>query len=602
MMAVYKPVGGDDKQRESAAVEMSRVQRLATAESLRAHQGEDDVLSVMAADLIDRAEVQREGTVAWRRWALVLFTVALAVVCAFVVRGVQVSAGTLPGSKEELEASAEEPQVQQEQTSAQQAQAAATADQDAKTTESPADEAATATTAVAVDNAYLSTTTAAAKGSTLPADMTTTDPDSSIVPGAEMNMTISWSHMCTGTDFSPSAWLRAEVQADPATFPASDQPAAESTWVHDPLILGQSGTVAVFVQFSKVGSTTMRAALHRPLDLCFFHKNRDGRIRLQTRPNRNGAQEITTAQQLAASVVADMAGSGKHALQGIARTNTRTDTCALALTLAQHNATGTFGTCEVLHFGSPQQLPGPQCVYFTLLREPVSRVVSAFNYFCRACSESGRYMPSAVNCCRGYTTGLLHNSGFDVNLCLDRICLQRCSLCLPRYCQNEALPMSSECPNAMLADFAREQGNVYTKEFSMAYACADCPSPQLHLPADGGDLEAPQSCRTYPEVCGTIPAATASLLAKAKANIVSAGVVPFILEELNSRHEKIETLLGLRPGALSEHHNANHRDESTIYHPTAGDIEELRQILQHDIKLYEFAQLRSAELLSQLQL
>ena len=43
---------------------------------------------------------------------------------------------------------------------------------------------------------------------------------------------------------------------------------------------------------------------------------------------------------------------------------------------------GTHGLCT--HFQRP-------CFYFTLMREPVARLISAYNYFCLTCSDNGNY-------------------------------------------------------------------------------------------------------------------------------------------------------------------------------------------------------------------
>ena len=54
-----------------------------------------------------------------------------------------------------------------------------------------------------------------------------------------------------------------------------------------------------------------------------------------------------------------------------------------------------YGSCERLRVARP-------CRYFVVLREPVARVVSAYNYFCLRCSESAKFCAknSGTNCPR----------------------------------------------------------------------------------------------------------------------------------------------------------------------------------------------------------
>ena len=55
------------------------------------------------------------------------------------------------------------------------------------------------------------------------------------------------------------------------------------------------------------------------------------------------------------------------------------------------NATVVIGTAA--HYGSCREVSAtrPSCHYFTILREPVSRLISEYNYFCARCSEDGKF-------------------------------------------------------------------------------------------------------------------------------------------------------------------------------------------------------------------
>lgn len=64
------------------------------------------------------------------------------------------------------------------------------------------------------------------------------------------------------------------------------------------------------------------------------------------------------------------------------------------------------------------------CRYFTLLRHPVSRIRSAYNYFCVRCSEGGR------------------------------------------QCSGSEDPTRLTCPNMTIIDYARYFGSIYTRAFA----------------------------------------------------------------------------------------------------------------------------------------
>ena len=53
------------------------------------------------------------------------------------------------------------------------------------------------------------------------------------------------------------------------------------------------------------------------------------------------------------------------------------------------NATVVIGA----HYGSCREVSAtrPSCRYFTILREPVSRLISEYNYFCARCEEYGKF-------------------------------------------------------------------------------------------------------------------------------------------------------------------------------------------------------------------
>ena len=208
-----------------------------------------------------------------------------------------------------------------------------------------------------------------------------------------------------------------------------------------------------------------------------------------------------------------------------------------------------YGLCDVLWL----QRPSKPCTYFTLLRHPVARLKSSYEYFCKGCREHERY-------------------------CSHRLLMSRSGL---------------RCPNMSLIDFAYLEGNMYTYEFSGAYACSRCNKmehgvnrydDQYHLACDDGAL----------------PIHEYQMLRTAKAHL-EAYVFPLILEELDLRsfHAHLNyshqmDMAGYKfPTRNKMPHNDanNHEANSAVadYTLTAAHEEELRHILSLDMALYNHA-------------
>lgn len=129
--------------------------------------------------------------------------------------------------------------------------------------------------------------------------------------------------------------------------------------------------------------------------------------------------------------------------------------------------------------------------YFTLLRHPMARMQSAYDYFCRDCAENGR------------------------------------------FCKNKRFRARNGnlCPSMEVHDFAFLVGNAYVHELSGAYACTPCT-----LPEDVKSGEAPS--RQFFETCGqllhVVDGATSEaakrreMLAIAKAHLGPGGSVMYV--------------------------------------------------------------------------
>ena len=271
---------------------------------------------------------------------------------------------------------------------------------------------------------------------------------------------------------------------------ASKHPLAAS---QTPFGLGDG--LMVYVQLSKVGSTSMRSYLNSALgsfdDFSFVHSN--------------GAHR-----------------SGHASLQ--------------EATLAQ----GKYGLCNLMWARGLSR----RCTYFTLLREPLARLKSSYDYFCKSCAEGSR------------------------------------------YCKNPLLAGRSgvACPKMSLLDFAYLEGNVYTHEFSGAYACGPC---------DDATSERP-----YPEACAdaALPIHRGALLAAAKVNL-GVSVFPLILEELDigSLHAHMNFSNSFKPPPyfFTRNEHVNHTRPSDegggTGHALEAIEEEVRHVLQEDVQLYEYA-------------
>ena len=227
-------------------------------------------------------------------------------------------------------------------------------------------------------------------------------------------------------------------------------------------------------------------------------------------------------------------------------------------------AQGKYGLCNAL-WG---QLPDKPCTYFTLLRHPVARLKSAYDYFCKSCAEGGR------------------------------------------YCRNSLLESRSglRCPYMSLVDFAYLEGNQYTYEFSGAYACGRCNKPRTK-----GNTTMPED--QYHLACddGALPIREYQMLRAATAHL-EAHVFPLILEELDLRslHAYLNYSQQLDMADYqfpTNKHNDNndHQVNSTVvgYQVSAVSEAELLHILSLDMALYNKARLiaqRWAEELAGVQL
>ena len=102
-----------------------------------------------------------------------------------------------------------------------------------------------------------------------------------------------------------------------------------------------------------------------------------------------------------------------------------------------------LGTAEVGYgfpFGACSFTSRP-CRYFTILREPISRLISAYNYFCLDCKDRHKF------CATQQGRPAKNDRPAWVRKC-----------------------MLSTCPNMSFLDWAKLHANLYTRLFSQNWA------------------------------------------------------------------------------------------------------------------------------------
>merc|ERR1719460_2132893 len=129
-----------------------------------------------------------------------------------------------------------------------------------------------------------------------------------------------------------------------------------------------------------------------------------------------------------------------------------------------------YGYCEALQASRPQS-----CNYLTMLRDPVEKMVSSWNYFCRSCQEGGR------GC-------------FNVPAQFWGAHTQKPAWLASAIKNNNDLPKDKDgipvgqlqqvCPYFGLIEYARNNGNEYTRQFGTMPGC-DAPGCLSHEKGPG---------------------------------------------------------------------------------------------------------------------
>ena len=172
-----------------------------------------------------------------------------------------------------------------------------------------------------------------------------------------------------------------------------------------------SSPLTVFVHVGKTGSSTARHWLWTVARRCDKHAHSTKQVEHHV-------------EQPACSWVCDLSAEGKHSeSRGLDHPR-----CAEKDVVVQDG----YGACARVQ---PATRP---CRYFTVLREPMSRLLSEWRYFCVGCAEGGK------------------------------------------FCGRDAT--NTRCPNMTIAEWAARQPNQYVRNFGQAWA--------RHVPANDSHARA----------------------------------------------------------------------------------------------------------------
>eukprot|EP00928_Gymnodinium_smaydae_P002453 TRINITY_DN10873_c0_g1_i1.p1 TRINITY_DN10873_c0_g1~~TRINITY_DN10873_c0_g1_i1.p1 ORF type:complete len:305 (+),score=30.73 TRINITY_DN10873_c0_g1_i1:83-997(+) len=177
------------------------------------------------------------------------------------------------------------------------------------------------------------------------------------------------------------------------------------------------------------------------------------------------------------------------------------------------------------------------CKYIVMLREPVDRLVSAYNYFCRGCQD-------------------------------DR-----------KYCGHQFTPAS--CPNQTIVEFARKYNNLYTRKFSAPPSDPPSTKERPNLKLAGGDY------KTNPGLtdAGFIEHVSEDDFKGALSHLRQESVLVLALED-PERFQKLAAFTGDHIGFRSVNTSVRENSFATEYVPTQKEMTEIARLNDFDVRLY----------------
>mmetsp|Transcript_991 Transcript_991/g.2491 ORF Transcript_991/g.2491 Transcript_991/m.2491 type:complete len:357 (-) Transcript_991:188-1258(-) len=276
----------------------------------------------------------------------------------------------------------------------------------------------------------------------------------------------------------------------------------------------QMGGLTVYVMFDKSGSSTTREAL--------VARSTSENWKTGTTPDGDSLGCPSSRQRKG---YAGCDYEPCHTLEGPPRCNYQPPGAVIQAR--------DYGYCDQMHAMATDNISTRPCRYFTIMREPISRLVSEYNYFCLACKE------------------------FD------------------RFCQHQrgggGRQMTNICPNISIVEWARRTANTYTRTFSPGHwsSFAEYRYKNLQYFSDGGYL------------WNVTDEDYNSALAKLKAD----NMLTILLERLDSSMDRLGAWIGDTSAFQMPAEPANTHKHS--YVPTKDERKQLHRLLKYDIALYE---------------
>jgi len=220
-----------------------------------------------------------------------------------------------------------------------------------------------------------------------------------------------------------------------------------------------------------------------------------------------------------------------------------------------------FGACSILRKERP-------CSYIVLLREPIDRLISEYNYMCRDCRDKAKFCSCA-------------EAGCNTNISLGKEprAQTKCKVCGHATAQLRFSPVM--CPRMSFLDWARYVANQYTRHFARSWSSAGLYYNAYFSGFDG------------------LPPVTADDVAAAAAALGAPDMHLLWTDELDGGGwKKVASLFqGSAFGVAFEQDLAQkdteHASEGHVnahehtFVPTDEELEQARRILRFDLLLYE---------------
>jgi hypothetical protein len=264
---------------------------------------------------------------------------------------------------------------------------------------------------------------------------------------------------------------------------------------------------------------------------------------------KTGSSSIRTALRISAQTPCKKLGGNSCTLLHTAQNHNSKITLSDDSWLCEHNRTQKINTstCEGAdvmiggNFGDCAVIAPRRCSYFAVLRDPIDRLISEYNYFCKECKEQKKFCSK---------TGPNHIDGID-----------------------------HMCPHMPFLTWANRHSNQYTHHFSRSW-----PNGAFY--------------HSYSHEFKGLPLLKQTDLDAAVASLSAPNMLLLFLEELNQvGFPKLVASLSGTPGgeamakwltnSTTLHKNRGSKNKASNYTPTTHELVVARNILALDCKLYK---------------